>query len=550
MTLSHASLKEALDRISREIAGAFAIAFFELETIRGTAVEFGADIERLLAAAATDCQREEQEGAFDAFLKNASSAAVAAESAAGSLTDRAFQDALISVCGSLRDMKKCTVELTTISSLTKITQTETRDVAERLTAFTTSLDLRCGELQKATARSTDLVVATQRQSGLARDGLTAIGLEFRALSDSAAGKAERLAALELAHRAYMNEIRDDAEHLDKEIRAAVSGLIGCLQFPDAFAQRMDHVRAALDAMEDASKSESDALVVVAAAQLAAMASALADICATATHALKALTTALSRNPMIHNPSKAANPSDAWMTATAQANEAMLQSVARARQQLGAALALLSGVDGQIDATQSNLEASVRLNRELEMSVHNASLVAHRSGSQTSPLRSLAGSVKDVVGRTSRLIAGISDALMHIRGTSEALAASSLKSDLEFLLELQKTAVNEAAAQAGMVDCVDETRRQLLGHAGRLAGAATAGGNAFAAAAEGADAVADLSRQVRDAAPDAYDTTCCLDWLYSLYTMEEERLVHRETLGLPTPVEVGVADDEEIDDFVL
>jgi hypothetical protein len=88
------------------------------------------------------------------------------------------------------------------------------------------------------------------------------------------------------------------------------------------------------------------------------------------------------------------------------------------------------------------------------------------------------------------------------------------------------------------------------HTGRLGGAATAGENAFAAAAEHAAAITDLARQVGDAAPAACDTTCRLDWLHALYTMEEERVVHRETLGLPAPVEASVADDEELDDFVL
>ncbi len=550
MSLPNSSFKEALDRLSNDISAVFSVAFFELETIRSTAAEFGSDVECLLSAAATGDDRVKREGAFDAFLKNASSAGAAAESAAGSLTDRAFQNALIGVSGSLRDMKKRTVELTAISSLTKITQTETRDAADRLTAFIESLDSRCRQLQKATARSADLVVETQRQSGLARDELTAIALEFRALLDGADGEAEHLAELERRHCDHMSAIGKDAHRLDEEVRAGVGDLIGCLQFPDAFAQRMEHVRAALDAMEDASMAERGGLYAVAAAQLASMAKALAEVSATATRALEALTTALNQNPALHSRSEAANPSDAWMTATAQANETMLRSVARARQKLGDALTLLSGLTGQIDATQLNLEASVRLNRELEASVHNASLVAHRSGSQTSPLRFLAGAVKDVVGRTSEMIVRISEALTHIRQTSEELAASSLKSDLETLLDLQGTAVQEAAGQAGMVESVRGTRRRLLGHAGRLAGAATAGGNAFETAAEHAAAVSDLAHRIRDAAPAAYDASCSLDWLYALYTMEEERVVHRETLGQPAPVEAIAADDEDLGDFVL
>ena len=551
MTLPHDELETTLERLSHEIAGAFSIAFFELETIRSTAAEFGTDIGNLLAVTAPEDGAAEGDSAFETFLQNAASAAAAAESAAGSLTDRAFQGALIRISGSLLEMKKHTVALTSISSLTKITQTETRDMGNRLAAFTESLDGRCRELQAATARSADLVVETQHQSGLARDRLTAIGLEFRALSEGAGDEAVRLAGLERVHHARMSEIRDDANRLDGEVKKAVGGLIGCLQFPDAFAQRADHVRTAIAAMDKAAAPERAALARVACAQLGAMAEALTTVATTASRTLGTLRTAFESSPIIHNRSEAADPSDAWMTATAQANEVMLDSVDRAREQFGAALALLSGLTRQIDATQDNLETSVRLNRELETSVHNASLVAHRSGSQTSPLRFLAGSVKDVVDRTSDLIAQISEALRHIRGTSEALAASSLESDLETLLGVQESAAQATEEQAGKVGRVRQMRRQLLGHADRLDGAATAGGNAFDAAAEHARAIADLARQVGEVAPasgEETDAACDLDWLYALYTMEEERVVHRETLGLPEVEDAGA--DEDLDDFML
>ncbi len=551
MTQSYSSLAESLVQLSHEIAGAFSIAFFELETIRTTAAEFGTDVGSLLAITATPEAQEGQESSFGVFLRNARSASVEAEKAAGSLTDRAFQGALIRISGSLLEMKKHTVALSSISSLTKITQAETRNMADRLNAFTESLDSRCRELQQATARSADLVVETQYQSGLARDRLTAVGLEFRALSDGAENDAIRLSMLEEVHHVYMSEISDEASKLDGQVRTAVAGLIGCLQFPDSFAQRSEHVCTAITAMEKAAPAERAALRKVVEAQLARMAEALTEVTTTAGQALETLQIAFDRSPIIQNRSEAADPSDAWMTATAQANEAMLDSVARARDQFGTALTLLAGLTRQINATQDNLETSVRLNRELETSVHNASLVAHRSGSQTSPLRFLAGSVKDVVDRTSDLITQISGALGHIRGTSEALAASGLDRDLETLLELQETAAQDAADQAERVGRVRETRRQLLRRADRLDGAAKAGGNSFAAAAEHAKGVAELGRRISQEvpAPDC-DETDELAWLYAIYTMEEERVVHREALGLPAVEETPADTHEDLDDFML
>ncbi|RYH00963.1 hypothetical protein EU805_16030 [Salipiger sp. IMCC34102] len=550
MTSPHAALEKALERLSDDISGAFSIAFFELETIRSTAAEFGTDIGNLLTATAPQDTPDQQDGTFELFLQNAASAADAAGGAADSLTDRAFQGALIRISASLLEMKKHTIALTSISSLTKITQSETRDMDNRLTAFTESLDDRCRDLREATGRSANLVVETQQQSGLARDRLTAIGLEFRALSDNAGDEATRLADLERVHHAYMAEIREDANRLDAEVRRAVGDLIGCLQFPDSFAQRTEHMRTAIAALNTASAEDRALLAKVIAAQLQAMAGALKQISGTASRALGTLREAFELSPIIHNRSDAADPSDAWMTATAQANDVMLESVARAREQFGAALELLAGLTRQIDATQENLETSVELNRELEISVHNASLVAHRSGSQTSPLRFLAGSVKDVVDRTSNLITPISEALGHIRSTSEALAASSLDRDLQTLLGLQESAAKEAEAQGQRLDRVRGMRRALLDHADRLDGAATAGGNAFDVAAEHVGAIAELARDVGDIALGSDSPEGDLHWLYALYTMEEERVVHRKALGLPEIAETAEDTTEELDDFLL
>ncbi|PZX11368.1 hypothetical protein LX81_03959 [Palleronia aestuarii] len=552
MTLTYVELEKSLERLSHEIAGAFSIAFYELEIIRSTASEFGTDIGNLLTAVAPQDERDHSENNFDMFLQNAASAAAAASGAAGSLTDRAFQGSLIRISGSLHEMKKHTVALTSISSLTKITQTETQDMGNRLTAFTESLDGRCRELQQATSRSTDLVVETQQQTGLARERLTAIGLEFRALSDNTGGEAIRLAELEQLHHSYLAEIREDANRLNDEVKRAVGNLIGCLQFPDAFAQRSDHVRAAIAAMDKAAPEERAALDKVINAQLSSMAGALNEVAGNASRSLQSLNSAFERSPTIHNRSDSTDPSAAWIIATAQANKVMLDSVARAREQFGAALDLLSGIARQIDSTRENLETSVQLNRELETSVYNASLVAHRSGSQTSPLRFLAGSVKDVVDRISNLIAQISEALTHIRGTSEALAASNLGRDLQTLLEIQESAAEEVEEQGKKLDSVGNMRRRILGHADRLDGASTAGGNAFDAAADKAQSIEELARQVHDLASESesVDGNIELDWLYQLYTMEDERIVHRQALGLPNIEETVEDQPEDLDDFLL
>jgi hypothetical protein len=544
------TLGDALGQLSSDISSAFSIAFFELETIRTSAADLGAEVARLLAAAAHEGGGDGNTGSIEAFLQNATSAAEAAESAAGALTNRSFQGALVSVAGSLHEMRKCVLELASVSSLTKITQPQQGEISERLTVFTETLDSRCQELRDSAWRSSDLVGKIQHQSGLARDGLTAIGQEFRGISDGAGRQTRHLAELEAAHRAHMQAVGDDAGRLGTDVGRAVAELVGCLQFPDAFSQRVEHVRAALQAVDGASEAEAGAIAAVVAAQLRAMATALADVTDKANRALETLSAALRQSSVIGSRSEAIDPSDAWMDVSSRTNEAMLRSVARAREQLGTALALLAGLTGQIDTARTNLEASVRLNRELETSVHNASIVAIRSGSSNSPLRFLAGAVKDVVERTSGQIDRIATALMHIRETSEALGATSLESDLQTLLRIQEGAMQAGSEQEAMVEVVRETRENLLAHASRLTGSATAGAHAFRAAGEHAGALGDLAEKVQRIAPPDEPVSCDLGWLYALYTMEEERAVHRDVLGLPAAAADEASESADLDDFVL
>lgn len=539
---------KGLDKLSSEIAGAFSISFFELETIRAVAGEFGRDVAQMLEAVEESANRERQEGAVAAFLANATSAADAAETAAKSLTDRSFQDALARISGSLLEMKKHAITLLNVSSLTKITQTETKGVGDQLQSFTGLLDDRCRRLQDATVQSTDLIVETQRQSSLARDRLTAIGQEFRRLSDGADRDTERRKALEADHHAQMEESRQTSRRLNDEVGSAVRGLIGCLQFPDAFAQRMEHVHGAVDALEKSAPAERAAIARVAAAQLDAMAVSLTEVAGNAMGALDHLHGSVQRNPLAQSGAASSNPSDIWMAAMAQANDVMLSSVDRARGQLGGALEVLGALTGQIDRTQGNLEEWMALNRELETTVHNASLVVHRSGSQTSPLRFLAGSVKEIVDRTSGLITEFSAALTYVRTTSQALEVSSLKGDLQKLTGFQEASVQEAATQAEKVAAVNKLRRCLIGHAERLSGAASAGRNAFAAAGDHAAAISLLAAKVRAMGGEGDASAADIGWLFDSYTMEEERQVHRQAMGIAEPEkEQG---DEDLEDFMF
>ena len=543
----HPGLEDALGRLSDEIGSAFSVALVELATVRTAAAALGADVVRLTEAA--ERGRADPDGIVDSFVTNASQAATAAETAAGSLADHDFQRALVSILKSLGELKRSTIELSAISSLTRITNSEGQDVSSAIAVFTQSLDLHSGELRKCAASSSDLIGHIQRQSGQARDRLMAIGGELRAVSAHAGRQTGRLAELEAAHRTHMALVQRNAQQLGQAVARSVGELIACLQFPDAFAQRVAHMRTALEALPQIIEpGERACLSAVISAQIDAMAAALDDVCTKADKSLGTLLAIVDADAGSSAESGAHDASSIWMNANLRSQEAMLQSVDSARSQLGSAICVLADVTRQIDSARASLETSARLNLELENSVHNASIVSSRSSATKSPLRVLAGGVKEVAGRTSHLVTGISEGLLVVRAASEALEQTGLADELQTLTELQLAASQAASAQAADVGAVRDAQQSLRGQTSRLKGAASAAMSAFAAARESAEALEDMARLLAPETVAAADA-CDLTWLAALYTMEEERAVHREVLGIVEQEPDG-AEGAEIDDFVF
>lgn len=325
----------------------------------------------------------------------------------------------------------------------------------------------------------------------------------------------------------------------------MGGLVGCLQFPDAFAQRVEHLNAAT--ARELGDDEAHPVGIVVSAQLRALSRDLSSETGKALTVLRSLTSTLDADMTIGE-EHGLDPSSAWIDANRRTNDAMLNAVASGRTKLRTTLGLLKDLVAQIDQAQSNLEESSRHNHELETSVHNALIVASKSANMTSPLRFLAGGVKEVVGRSSNLISRISAALARIRTTSQALQQTGLEREPESLAEIQANVSARSLEITRTVEQIRVARDGSRTQSTRLAASSAAAMQAFQTAAVYAPAFADMAEETET----AHAERPCQDiaWLYASYTMEVEQVVHREALGLPEPEAAGSDEEDEFDDFLI
>ena len=547
--------RRELGDLSREIIAVFDGGLTQVATIRAAAGDLAAEVDDLLEIGVSD----EADGAaggnlFDQFLRRAASVADVADNASTLLCGEDLHDTVRLLLSNLSVLGKRTIELRMISSLTKVARTESEDLDRRLGAFVQTLDGRSDDLRRISSKSSEAVSTIWSASERAGEGLRAMSGNFRKVSTSTRDEAARLQDLEAAHREHVLAVRDARQKLAENVRGSVARLIDCLQFPDAFAQRAEHVGAILAALGDGRPTaEQAAMAKLAGAQMQAMSEALEQVTGNAAGAVSAVLRALEGD-LAADQVPGRNPSLAYLEAATRANATMLAAADAARTRLDMALGQVSDVQTRIDAAIEALEASSALNKRLENAAHNAAIAASHFGSSTSPLHVLAGSVKAAVSQTSELTGTLSVGLQRFRDASRKLEQADLQGELAALVDMQERARAFAGRQSADVADFQRLQDEVAAKSQTIARAAEAAGAAFEAAGGRGPKLRELAHEVARlvAAPAECIDYVDLGWIEALYTMEDERAVHRALFPsshVATPSE-SVIDEEELDDFLL
>lgn len=548
--------RHVLDGVAVDVMDRFDDGLAHLSRVRTAARALGETVERLLTLTGDQGDDAPDDDPLQNFLSHARIIRDRSGETARLLSEDSFSETLTQMDDDLRLLRDRATELRSVTYLTKIVCADDALENARLDPFIRTLEQRSVELREISTQALKASSAIRGASREAAGTLSSLGTTFDEMVRAAETASTEIGTLAEGHASHIATVRDNSRRLAEDIGGAVSRLIDCLQFPDAFSQRREHVVAIIAARETATGGpERHALGRIAAAQLAAMGEALVQVTQDAQTALSVVTTSVDACAPGGGAGRD-DPSAQWLDAARRGNDLMREAADAGRARLDSSLALLDGVLGHIAEAISGLEASVDLNGSLENSARNAAISASRAGDSGSALHVLSQNVREVVIATTALTERLSKALQRVHGVSDGLKGAGLREELAMLDRIQAGAKSMADAQTGMLRKLGTQQAELSQQAADIRQAAQSASTAFGSAGQEAPRLELIAANQEQAiAPDDADAAVDLAWVEALYTMEEERAVHRalypdsfsSAMGLSVTADEA---DEDLDGFLM
>ncbi len=417
----------------------------------------------------------------------------------------------------------------TLAAIATLTRTTVASLGiTTLDRYLDGLKSTAEEIQKASAQVTDHLTDLRERSrgaalecGTAKDALEALPAVF----DEGLEILDRLAQGELR---LSKELSQNANDLADRGRSHLKGFVAAMQFSDRLAQRLDHVSYMMG-LEDAHVTR------LAAAQIGACVEDIRDVATDVRNTMSAIAEMGHRGATLFSEPQITD-------AIGETLHARSDLVARVMCELNRVEPAMENVRGNAqDATEKARSAGVSFDdlansaNDLALAAVNSLLLATRSGDAARPLVVLSAEVRTTAAdclsdvgqgrsRLARLIEGQSGAATALISSSEQLQRSVADYDgqtrsgqarLEKINRLKAQAGGNAEALVFMVDAVSEAM------------------DAMDAVAE---SLADLSKELLAFGAEGEVDAELLSTVFAIYTMDEEREVHRVTFPECMPQE--------------
>jgi hypothetical protein len=449
----------------------------------------------------------------------------------------------------LQGVRGSALQLSTSSVLASIICAENRIEETQFKALIDELRDRSEELRVLSSSSITTLGKTVKATMVARDALSAVAEAFAHTAGDMRSKLDALAPLEAAHRAHVAARRDDGERLRDAVQREIGRLVGCLQFPDTFAQRTEHVSAMLIGLGDCAALEAARRRRLAAAQLEDMATAHEKVVETARSALTSIRSALATQLRGR---AASDPSMRWIDAQHATDAGMAAAIEMAGHRLRSVERSTVEMRATIEAVDEGLSTARALNRRLKATANNAGIAAGRAEGAAAPLGMLARTVHTATFDIARVVDGLCEGLSAFGEISDRLAGADLAGRIEALDVLSLRAAERGRANAIRVEGFEAINDRITTRAEQIEHAV---GAALAALDRTDRQMPVLRRLAASLVADPSTRSAAIEGpapelapIWDLYTMEAERNVHAALFGRAAEAEAG--DDVELDDFVL
>ncbi|TFL17932.1 hypothetical protein [Jannaschia formosa] len=518
-----------LDAARRDGVAAFEAVVDELRSVRGAASDLTETLDRLGA-----CCRSAASADADVATLVARIAALETAGAAGlaRLGDGAASRGLAAARVSLGQLKQDSSGFWSLACLTAVSAGSlgttafdrhvrlVRDLSGKLAqncdSALTQLNLvegALGEMRGAVQNGTDVAAGLRR--GLAA-ALTGAG-EGRTLD--ALGQRFSASATDLTARA----------------REGLRDLVSCLQFSDAFSQRLEHVIAILQITQlpPADRAalvaaQLDALAADQQATRASIARALAGLSETARTARRSFAEGMgptARSAIEMRRGMIGHAADAG---------------ARIEREVRAAEAVIEETGAAFEAASREFHALRATVKQISLSASNVTLLVQNKDSDFAPLIVLAREAWQMGSRTSSVIAAFETQIGAVAGVFDSAPFAPL-SDAVAAFGVQRDA---CAATQAEIELIDATRLEAGSRADRLRQAVDKA-NAAMESIDRSLAQLDWHRDALSAPPPAAsEPSEARAALLNVYTMEREREVHRALFPEDGPQPSGAAEEED------
>jgi len=533
--------RRGIESLRGDAVATFAVLMEDLGAIRRLQTDIAGQLEDYAAILESEPSGGDGLGALPARLQAMRSAL---EALAEATQERATGADMAATRNAVAVLARCGRTLSAVATLSRTTA-----VAAGIGTLDGYLDALRGtgaeigraaqDVQGGLAGLVTRATATLEQC---RSGIQALDR----LTPRIAHRVAELDAMAAADRRSAGEVAASARSCGTEGRSMLKGFIAAMQFSDRLAQRLEHVAQILSYHDPG-------LHRLAAAQLSSLAedvaSVVADVGATmdgvgrlADDAARLLTTA-----------DVAASARASLEARGGLVDTALSELAPLRDLVASAESEARHVRDTSEAAGESFRRLAARARELSHHSVNATLVAARSGAARGPLTALSGEVRTVAARALQAVVEGQTRMAAIARpaadseTTVSCAGDGLRAALdgaraEALRDAERLPRLEAAAGAA-ADASDRLRQLLSAGRTRLSGLADTGTD-----------IAGLAAHLAACAPEPAaeaPTAAILSDIHAMYTMEEERAVHRQVCGQPaSPTAADHAPGDDIDDLLF
>lgn len=335
------------------------------------------------------------------------------------------------------------------------------------------------------------------------------------------------------------KILSEAERFNALIKERTSSMVACMQFPDAFRQRAEHVDAIVTLAVDADDSDTDILYALASKQCEGMANDLMQVSGDAQHSLRDMISIGIEVSSELRVAIAADDREQHLKSRKATIKKSIKFVKSAQGVTQDSLSYLEDLSQKTTDLRTTFEMLSKERDDINVSAFNASITAARLGQKAAGMTIIAEAAREAASECN---ANIEELMTTMTGFNKAAAKidadgltrsfshteDAIKKDEQVLSGL----IDEAASIRGAArDCENATATVV--HSARTAIASIA---PTASAIRGIHSLAKAYNPSVAVPADVSDAAnALLAQIWETYTMDSERVIHETLYGLPRKV---------------